>query len=154
MSRGRARCATTTTSESILIEVGVALKRGDARAFAMRDREFCEDIAEQSGTSALIEALARVALQIQLCGRIASVRPLCRARRARMRRHHTGVRGPRFTARRFSRPRPHQPYAESDSCALCRSGSVLPRAGITSRVSESCYRVALINPGSGNTTER
>jgi DNA-binding GntR family transcriptional regulator len=39
----------------------------------MRDREFYENIAEQSGNSALIEALARVALQIQLCGKIASV---------------------------------------------------------------------------------
>jgi DNA-binding GntR family transcriptional regulator len=41
----------------------------------MRDREFYENIAEQSGNSALIEALARVALQIQLCGTITSVNP-------------------------------------------------------------------------------
>jgi DNA-binding GntR family transcriptional regulator len=61
--------------ENILIEAGVALKRGDANAYARRDREFYENIAEQSGNSALIEALARVALQIQLCGIIASVSP-------------------------------------------------------------------------------
>jgi DNA-binding GntR family transcriptional regulator len=39
----------------------------------MRDHEFYENIAEQSGNSALIEALARVAPQIQLCGAISSV---------------------------------------------------------------------------------
>jgi DNA-binding GntR family transcriptional regulator len=61
--------------ENILIEAGVALQCGDAKAFAMRDREFYENIAEQSGNSALIEALARIALQIQLCGMIASVTP-------------------------------------------------------------------------------
>jgi DNA-binding GntR family transcriptional regulator len=39
----------------------------------MRDLEFYENIAEQSGNSALIEALARFALQIQLCGTITNV---------------------------------------------------------------------------------
>ena len=39
----------------------------------MRDREFYEAIAEQSGNSALVEALARFVLQIQLCGTITSV---------------------------------------------------------------------------------
>jgi DNA-binding GntR family transcriptional regulator len=61
--------------ENILIEAGVALQRGDAKIYAIRDREFYENIAEQSVNSALIEALARVALQIQLCGTIASVSP-------------------------------------------------------------------------------
>jgi DNA-binding GntR family transcriptional regulator len=59
--------------ENILIEVVVALQRGDTKTYAMRDREFYEAIAEQSGNSALIEALARFALQIQLCGTITSV---------------------------------------------------------------------------------
>jgi DNA-binding GntR family transcriptional regulator len=54
--------------EDILIEADSALQRGDAKTFAMRDREFYENIAEQSKNSALIEVLARVALQIQLCG--------------------------------------------------------------------------------------
>jgi DNA-binding GntR family transcriptional regulator len=61
--------------ENILVEVVVALQRGDAIAFAMRDRKFYENIAEQSGNSALKEALARIALQIQLCGTIGSVSP-------------------------------------------------------------------------------
>jgi DNA-binding GntR family transcriptional regulator len=61
--------------EDVLIEAGAALQRGDAKTYAMRDREFCESIAEQSGNSALIEVLARVALQIQLCGTITSVSP-------------------------------------------------------------------------------
>jgi DNA-binding GntR family transcriptional regulator len=61
--------------ENILMEADSALQRGDAKTFAMRDREFYENIAEQSGNSALIEALARVALQIQLCGTITSVNP-------------------------------------------------------------------------------
>ena len=39
----------------------------------MRDRDFYENVAGQSGNSALIEALARVAMQIQLCGTITSV---------------------------------------------------------------------------------
>src|SRR6202166_5178634 len=59
--------------EEILIEAGAALQRGDIKTYAMRDREFYENIAEQSGNSALIEALARVALQIQLCGTITNV---------------------------------------------------------------------------------
>ena len=59
--------------ENILIEGVAALQRGDMKTYAMRDREFYKKIAEQSGNSALIEALARVALQIQLCGTITSV---------------------------------------------------------------------------------
>jgi DNA-binding GntR family transcriptional regulator len=61
--------------ENILIEAGAALRRRDTKIYAIRDREFYENIAEQSGNFALIEALARVALQIQLCGTIASVSP-------------------------------------------------------------------------------
>jgi DNA-binding GntR family transcriptional regulator len=61
--------------ENILIEVVVALQRGDAKTYVMRDREFYENVAGQSGNSALIEALARVAMQIQLCGTIKSVSP-------------------------------------------------------------------------------
>jgi DNA-binding GntR family transcriptional regulator len=59
--------------ENILIEAVVALQRADANTFAMRDREFYETVAEQSGNSALMEVLARFALQIQLCGTITSV---------------------------------------------------------------------------------
>jgi Transcriptional regulators len=59
--------------ENIFVEAGAALQRGDTKTYAMRDREFYENVAERSGNSALIEALARVALQIQLCGAIASV---------------------------------------------------------------------------------
>jgi DNA-binding GntR family transcriptional regulator len=51
----------------------VALQRSDMKTYAMRDREFYEAIAEHSGNSALIEALARFVLQIQLCGTITSV---------------------------------------------------------------------------------
>jgi DNA-binding GntR family transcriptional regulator len=61
--------------ENILMEADSALRRGDAKTFAMRDREFYESIAEKCGNSALIEALARVAMQIQLCGTITSVSP-------------------------------------------------------------------------------
>src|SRR6266436_9811104 len=59
--------------ENILIEAVIALQRGDMKTYAMREREFCETIAEQSGNSALIEALALVALQIQLCGTITNM---------------------------------------------------------------------------------
>jgi DNA-binding GntR family transcriptional regulator len=59
--------------EDLLDEAMVALERGDLKTYAMRDREFFETIAEQSGNSALIDALARFALQIQLCGAITSV---------------------------------------------------------------------------------
>jgi DNA-binding GntR family transcriptional regulator len=61
--------------ENILMEADSALQRGDAETFAMRDREFYENIAEQSGNSALIEVLARVSLQIRLCGTITNVNP-------------------------------------------------------------------------------
>ena len=59
--------------ENILDEAVVALQRGDMKTYATCDREFYENIAEQSGNSALIEALARFALQIQLCGTITHV---------------------------------------------------------------------------------
>jgi DNA-binding GntR family transcriptional regulator len=61
--------------EIIFVEAVVALQRGDMKTYAMRDREFYETIAEQSGNSALIEALARVTLQIQLCGTITNASP-------------------------------------------------------------------------------
>lgn len=59
--------------EHILIDGVVAVQRGDLKTYAMRDRELYKNIAEQSGNSALIEALAWVALQIQLCGPIANL---------------------------------------------------------------------------------
>ena len=58
--------------ENMLVEAVAALQRGDIITFAMRDREFYETIAQQSGNAALIDALARCALQIQLCGTITS----------------------------------------------------------------------------------
>lgn len=61
--------------ENILIEAVVALQRGDVKRYAVRDREFYEAIAGQSGNGALIEALAQLALQIQLCGTITNVSP-------------------------------------------------------------------------------
>jgi DNA-binding GntR family transcriptional regulator len=61
--------------ENILMEADSALQRGDAKTFAMRDCEFYENIAGQSGNSALIEVLARVSLQIRLCGSITNVNP-------------------------------------------------------------------------------
>jgi DNA-binding GntR family transcriptional regulator len=59
--------------EDILAEAVIALKQGDTKTYVMRDREFHETLARQSGNSALIETLARFALQIQLCGTIANV---------------------------------------------------------------------------------
>ena len=59
--------------ENTLDAAVTALRRGDTTTYAMRDREFYETIAQQSGNAALIDALARCALQIQLCGTITSV---------------------------------------------------------------------------------
>jgi len=59
--------------ENILIEAVAALQRGDVKTYAIRDREFHEAIAEQSGNAALIEALRQFGLQIQLCGTISNV---------------------------------------------------------------------------------
>src|SRR5437588_9482260 len=59
--------------ENILVEAVVALQRGDVTTYAVRDREFYEAIAGQSGNFALIEALAQLALQIRLCGTITNV---------------------------------------------------------------------------------
>jgi len=61
--------------ENLLTEAVDALQRGDMKTYAVCDREFYEAIAERSGNSALIESLARFALQIQLCGTIANVSP-------------------------------------------------------------------------------
>jgi DNA-binding GntR family transcriptional regulator len=59
--------------EDILIEAGAAVRRGDANTYAVRDREFYGNIAKHSGNSALIDTLARITLQIQLCGTITGV---------------------------------------------------------------------------------
>jgi DNA-binding GntR family transcriptional regulator len=59
--------------ENILIEAMVALQRGDMKTYGMRDRDFWEAIAEQSGNSALMETLRQFRLQIQLCGAITDV---------------------------------------------------------------------------------
>jgi DNA-binding GntR family transcriptional regulator len=50
----------------ILIEAAAALRRGDTNTYARRAREFYENIVEQSRNFALIEALARIALQVQV----------------------------------------------------------------------------------------
>src|SRR6266850_1324047 len=106
--------------ENILFEAGAALRRGDSKTYAVRDREFYENLAEQSENSALIEALARVALQIQLCGTMASV-------------------GPEFAER---------------AAHGCDDIIQAFKARETSRLSESCHRMTLTNPGSGNSAER
>ena len=59
--------------ENILIEAVAALQRRDVKTYAARDRELYEAIAGQSGNFALIEALAQLAQQIQLCGTITNV---------------------------------------------------------------------------------
>ena len=96
--------------ENILIGGVVALQRGDMNTYAMRDREFYKNIAEQSRNSALIEALARVAVQIQLCGTITTVSREFAERAA----HGCDDIIQAFEARDIPRaaflvPRPHQP---------------------------------------------
>jgi DNA-binding GntR family transcriptional regulator len=59
--------------ENILIEAVAALQRSNVKTYAIRDREFHEAIAEQSGNAALIEALRQFGLQIQLCGTLSNV---------------------------------------------------------------------------------
>jgi DNA-binding GntR family transcriptional regulator len=54
--------------EIIASEAADALKRGDMQTYAARNEEFNKTIAEASGNRPLIDALARLALQIQLCG--------------------------------------------------------------------------------------
>jgi DNA-binding GntR family transcriptional regulator len=54
--------------EEMLDKAAAALQGGDVNNFAANDREFQAAIAEQSGNGALVETLARLSLQIQLCG--------------------------------------------------------------------------------------
>lgn len=58
--------------ERILDEAVAALRRRDMVAYGAHDKDFHETIAERSGNAALIETLARLALQIQLCRTIAN----------------------------------------------------------------------------------
>ncbi|GAA3069798.1 GntR family transcriptional regulator [Rhizobium viscosum] len=58
--------------ERILDEAVAALRRGDMATYGIRDKEFHETIAELSGSVPLIETLARLALQIQICRSIAN----------------------------------------------------------------------------------
>jgi DNA-binding GntR family transcriptional regulator len=58
--------------ERILDEAVAALKRRDMDTYAARDREFHQSIARRSGNAALIETLARLDLQIQICRLIAN----------------------------------------------------------------------------------
>lgn len=61
-----------TRFEAVLEEAVAALRRGDMETYGARDREFHETIAEHSGNAALIETLARLALQIQVGRTIAN----------------------------------------------------------------------------------
>lgn len=58
--------------ERILDEAVAALRRRDMATYGVRDKQFHETIAALSGNAALIETLARLALQIQLCRTIAN----------------------------------------------------------------------------------
>ena len=58
--------------EMLLDEAVAALRRGDMETYGARDRAFHETIAEKSGNAALIETLARLALQIQVGRTIAN----------------------------------------------------------------------------------
>lgn len=58
--------------ERILDEAVAALRRGDMETYGIRDKEFHETIAELSASAPLIETLARLALQIQICRSIAN----------------------------------------------------------------------------------
>lgn len=58
--------------ERLLDEGLAALRRRDMETYAERDREFHETIARLSGNAALIETLARLDLQIQICRVIAN----------------------------------------------------------------------------------
>ncbi len=140
--------------EDMLIEAGAALQRGDAKTYAMRDREIYENLAEQSENSALIEALARVALQIQLCSTMASVGPEFAERAA----HGCDDIIQAFKARDTLRAA----FSFAAASAIRRRRSLrafpkrqrLAKAGIISRLSESCHRTTLTSAGSGNSTER
>jgi DNA-binding GntR family transcriptional regulator len=71
--------------ESILDAAVAALKQGDLATYGARDREFHEFIGERSGNAALVETLARLSLQIQVCRTIANESPDLAARAARER---------------------------------------------------------------------
>lgn len=61
--------------EAILDAAVAALRAGDLATYGARDREFHDFIAERSGNAALIETLARLSLQIQVCRTIANESP-------------------------------------------------------------------------------
>jgi DNA-binding GntR family transcriptional regulator len=110
--------------ESTLLEAVVALQRGDMKIYAMRDREFYEAIAEQSGNSALIEAAARLALQIQLCGTITNVSPEFAERTARGCDDVIQAFKTRDTPRAASLVRAHISYAQELILARFPNGTV------------------------------
>ncbi|KKB11279.1 GntR family transcriptional regulator [Devosia geojensis] len=58
--------------ERILDAAVGALQAGDIQAYGLHDKEFHETISELSGNAALIETLARLALQIQVGRTIAN----------------------------------------------------------------------------------
>jgi DNA-binding GntR family transcriptional regulator len=106
--------------EDMLIEAGAALQRGDAKTYAMRDREFYENLAEQPENSALIEALARVALQISSAAQWqAWARSLLGGSRTAATTSYKHSR-PAILCAPPSRSRPHQPYAGGHPCELSR----------------------------------
>lgn len=71
--------------ERLLDEGVAALARKDMETYAARDREFHRLIAERSDNAALIETLARLDLQIQICRLIANESPDFAERAARER---------------------------------------------------------------------
>lgn len=71
--------------EAILNASVAALEAGDMQAYGRHDRDFHDLIAELSGNDALVDTLARLSRQIQMCRMIANQSPDFPARAARER---------------------------------------------------------------------
>ena len=102
---------------------------------------FTRTIAEQSGNSALIEALARFALQIQLCGTITSVSREFAERAAHGCDDIIQAFKARDTPRAAFLVRDHISHTQEAISRALPMRQRLAKAGITSSLSESCYRM-------------
>lgn len=77
--------AHTAQLEAILNASVAALEAGDIAAYGAHDRDFHDLIADLSGNDALVDTLARLSRQIQICRMIANQSPDFAARAARER---------------------------------------------------------------------
>jgi hypothetical protein len=139
--------------EDMLIEAGAALQRGDAKTYAMRENftrisPSNPKIPRSSRRWRGLRCKSSSAAQWQAWARSLPSAPRTVATTSYKHSRPAILRAPLFSfAAASAIPR-------TQSLRAFPMRQRLAKAGITSRLSESCHRMTLTSPGSGNSAER